>query len=239
MTTIQGKISFVHHDKDYVTIDYELKGKKKSINGKVDDATQQEWISKKIARKKHRFLIGDTVDFTIELSSRGDKQVATNIQFLYNTALDNILNKARTDNRFMGYLKMADDKYFVKETTSYLFFPVPMPSWQIPPSADDLNEPVEFTLENIEKKSAVTAKLLNVKYIKEFATLVKHHKSKTPLAATVVHITPHNILLQLLNGKFQSKIPNTGDNKLKIGDQLEVIVTHIGDSRIVVQEISS
>lgn len=235
-TTIQGEVSFVHHDKGYITIDYELKGKKKSINGKVDAATQQEWISKKIARKKHQFLIGDTVEFRIELSPRGDKQVAVDIQFRYNTALDSILNKARTDNHFRGYLKIADDQYFVKETASYLFFPLVIAPWQIPPSEQELNEPVDFTLENIEKKSAVTAKLVYARYIKEFAALQKLSKSKTPVTASVTQVTPHAVLLDLLDGKFQSRLAYK-DSELKPGDTLEVIITHIGDSRIVVQEV--
>ena len=70
---------------------------------------------KKEIKKAHTFHIGDLVNFTVQLSGRGDKMIATNIQYLYNTALNVLLNKAKTENSFIGYLKMADDKIFVKE----------------------------------------------------------------------------------------------------------------------------
>ena len=35
-TVLRGTISFVNHDKQYATIDYEHNGKKKSVNCKTD-----------------------------------------------------------------------------------------------------------------------------------------------------------------------------------------------------------
>ena len=85
---ILGKVSFVNHEKNYVLIEYDVNGKKKAINGKIDDATQQELIDKKIIKKKHHYHIGDIVNFVAKLSDRGDKMVALNIQYKYNEALD-------------------------------------------------------------------------------------------------------------------------------------------------------
>src|SRR5690349_19116533 len=110
-TILQGKVSFVNHEKKYVMIEYDVNGKKKNINGIVDDKTQEEWIEKKAIKKKHLFHIGDTVNFISKLSDRGDKMVAVNIQYLYNTALDTLLNKAKTVNKFLGYLKEVDGNY--------------------------------------------------------------------------------------------------------------------------------
>ena len=71
-TIIQGRISFVNHEKKYVMIEYEVNAKKKTINGNIDP------------KEKHFFQIGDVVSFVAGLSGRGDKMVASNIGFRYN-----------------------------------------------------------------------------------------------------------------------------------------------------------
>ena len=155
----QGIISFVNHEKKYILIEYEQNGRKKTVNGSIDD---------KGIKKTHHFHIGDTVSFKVKIADRGDRMVALNIEYLYNTALDVLINKAKTNNSFLGYLKIADDKYFVKEIDSYLFFPVPLSPWQIKPAEKELNEAVSFSLENLDKKNKITAKLFNNNYIPEF-----------------------------------------------------------------------
>jgi hypothetical protein len=142
-TILQGKVSFVNHEKQYVMIEYEVNGKKKTINGMVDDKTQQENIKKGLAKKTHAFHIGDMVNFNAGLSGRGDKMVASNIQYLYNTALDVLINKSKTENNFIGYLKMADDKVYVKEIDSYLFFPVAVSPWQLLPTEKELCQHIQ------------------------------------------------------------------------------------------------
>lgn len=238
-TIQQGKVTFVNHEKQYVMIEYEANGKKKAVNGIVDEKTQQELIDKKIIRKAHQYHIGDIVNFVLRLSGRGDKMIAADIQYLYNTALDVLLNKANTLNRFTGYIKEADGKYFVKEIETYIFFPVPFSPWQVPPAEANLNEPVFFSLENREKKEKVFAKLFQNDYIPEFHALVKAQKKKEPLEATVSNITPHGVFLEYLNGKFQSKLKPEQYPDLKTGDKLLVAVTHIGDTRIIVEPVAS
>ncbi|MBK8494581.1 MAG: hypothetical protein IPL50_05780 [Chitinophagaceae bacterium] len=64
-------MSFVNHEKKYIIIEYEENGRKKTVNGPVDDKQQQKWIDKKLIKKSTFFHIGDTVNFTANLSDRG------------------------------------------------------------------------------------------------------------------------------------------------------------------------
>jgi len=225
-TLLTGNVSFVNHDKKYIMIEYEVNGKKKVVNGSVDE---------KNIKSKHVFQIGDTVSFTVGLSGRGDKMVADNILFLYNTALDVLINKAKTENNFIGYLKVVDDKYFVKEIDSYLFFPVPLSPWQLKPTEAELNEAVTFALENTENKNKITAKLYNNKYIPEFYTAVKLNKSNSPIEATVYKVSPHGIYLKLIDNKIQVKLPFKEGVKLK--DTVSVKIIYLSPFKIVVEEL--
>ena len=211
-----GHVSFVNHEKQYIIIEYEVGGKKKVVNANIDE---------KSLKKKRVFHIGDTLNFTVGLSGRGDRMIATNIEYLYNTALDVLINKSTTENNFIGYLKVVDDKYFVKEIDSYLFFPVPLSPWQIKPTEAELNEAVTFALENIEKKDKITAKLYNNKYIPEFYTAVKLNKAATPIEAKVYKVTPHGIYLNLIEDKIQVKLPFR--EAVNIGDTVKVKIIHL------------
>ena len=221
-----GHVSFVNHEKQYIIIEYEVGGKKKVVNANIDE---------KSLKKKRVFHIGDTLNFTVGLSGRGDRMIATNIEYLYNTALDVLINKSTTENNFIGYLKVVDDKYFVKEIDSYLFFPVPLSPWQIKPTEAELNEAVTFALENIEKKDKITAKLYNNKYIPEFYTAVKLNKAATPIEAKVYKVTPHGIYLNLIEDKIQVKLPfKEGVN---VGNSVSVKIIHLTPFKIVVEEL--
>jgi hypothetical protein len=243
-TILQGKVSFVNHEKQYVMIEYEVNGKKKTINGNVDDKTQLQLKKAGVIKKAHAFHIGDLVNFTARLSDRGDKMIAGGIQYLYNTALDVLINKAKTENNFIGYLKMADDKIFVKEIDSYLFFPVQSSPWRIKPTEQELNEAVTFLLENTENKDKITAKLFNNNYIPEFYTAVKLHKSKTAVDAEVYKISQHGIYLNIIGDKIQAKIPieknNAAANLAKdilIGDKIKVVISYLTPAKIIVAQI--
>ena len=243
-TIIQGKVSFVNHEKQYVMIEYEVNGKKKTINGIVDDKTQQQLIKDGLIKKLHTFHIGDLVNFNAGISGRGDKMIATNIQYLFNTALDVLINKAKTENNFIGYLKMADDKIYVKEIGSYLFFPVAVSPWQIVPSEKELNEAVTFSLENTDNKEKITAKLFNNNYIPEFYAAVKLHKAKTPVEAEVYKISPHGIYLNIIEDKIQAKIPLAKNNAstdllndVKAGDKIKIVIVYLSPVKIIVSAV--
>ena len=225
-TLLTGNVSFVNHEKKYIIIEYEVNGKKKVVNGSVET---------KLLKKKHIFHIGDTVNFTVALSGRGDRMTASDIQFLYNTALDVLINKAKTENNFIGYLKIVDDKYYVKEIDSYLFFPVPLSPWQIKPTEAELNEAVTFALENTEKKEKITAKLYNNKYIPAFYTAVKLNKANTPVDATVYKVTPHGIYLNLIEDKIQVKLPFKED--VQVNDIITVKIVYLSPAKIIAEEV--
>lgn len=225
-TLLTGNVSFVNHEKKYIIIEYEVNGKKKVVNGSVET---------KLLKKKHIFHIGDTVNFTVALSGRGDRMTASDIQFLYNTALDVLINKAKTENNFIGYLKIVDDKYYVKEIDSYLFFPVPLSPWQIKPTEAELNEAVTFALENTEKKEKITAKLYNNKYIPAFYTAVKLNKANTPVDATVYKVTPNGIYLNLIEDKIQVKLPFKED--VQVNDIITVKIVYLSPAKIIAEEV--
>jgi len=243
--TQNGKITFINHEKKYVIIEYEQSGKKKTVNGSVDENVQKKLKEQKQIRKTHHFMMGDIVDFRIKISDRGDRMIATNINFLYNNALDVLINKASTDNHFTGYLKIVDGKYFVKEIDSYLFFHVPFSPWQILPTEEELNEQVIFSLENLNRKENIYASLLSNVYIPEFHTAVKIFKQKTVTEALVKNITPYGIYLDIISDKIQAKLSLSKDESmkelaanLKIGDTIKVTITHISKERIVVEPVT-
>ena len=228
-TLLTGCVSFVNHEKKYIIIEYEQSGKKKVVNANVDE---------KHLKKKHVFHIGDAVSFTVGLSGRGDRMVATNLQFMYNNALDVLINKAKTENNFIGYLKIADDKYFVKEIDSYLFFPVPVSPWQLKPTEAELNEAVTFALDNLEKKEKITASLFTQKFIPEYYSGERAFKKQEVVETEVYKISPHGIYLNVFGDKVQAKVSADADNVpagIKIGDKLKVQITYFSKMKIVVE----
>ena len=224
-----GHVSFVNHEKKYIIIEYELNGKKKVVNGSVDE---------KQLKTKHVFHIGDAVSFTVGLSGRGDKMIASDIKFLYNNALDVLINKAKTENNFTGYLKVVDDKYFVKEIDSYLFFPVIISPWQVKPSDEELNEAVTFALDNLDKKEKITASLFTSKFIPEYYSAERALKKNEPIAAEIYKITEYGIYLNLFGEKVQAKISPMVENlpaSLQVGAKINVRITYFSKTKIVVE----
>ncbi|MBL7701066.1 MAG: hypothetical protein JNM14_02350 [Ferruginibacter sp.] len=223
-----GKVSFVNHEKKYIMIEYEVNGKKKVVNGSTDE---------KNLKTKHSFHIGDTVTFNVGLSGRGDKMVASDIKFLYNNALDALINKARTENNFIGYLKVVDDNYFVKEIDSYLFFPVQSSPWQLKPTEAELNEAVTFALNNLEKKEKIAASLFTQKFIPEYYSAERAFKKKEIVKAAVYKISPHGIYLNIFGDKVQAKISPKAVTDIKVGDRLNVHISYLSKMKIVVEPV--
>ena len=241
---LEGKISFVHHDKEYVTIDYVHNGKKKTINGKVDEARQLKLKENKLIKKVHQFHEGDEVYFITERSARGDKMVAEQIRYRFNNSLGNLINRVKTENRFVGYLKFADNKYFVKETGSYQFFPLILSKWELPPDTSKLNEPVFFSLQNIDKPDKLTATLYKQRFIPQFLTAQKYYESKKIINAVVYKVTPHGIYVNVIGDKVQAKIPvakiennKQPENLPKQGDTISVIINYLSPEKIVVAKV--
>ena len=233
--TIEGKISFINHEKKYAMIEYEEGNKNKTVRASIDEQSQKQMKAKNIIKKTHHFMVGDVVSFQVKLSDRGDRMMAIGTEFLYNNALDVLINKSFVSNKFIGYLKMVDDKYFVKEIDSYLFFPVPFSAWQIVPEELDLNEQVHFSLENIDKKEKIYASLFNNKYIPEFEQAVKLFKTKTPVMAEVFKVSPYSIYLNIISEKIKAKIDF--EEGLNVGDKIEVLISYLGKNKIAVVKV--
>lgn len=238
--TFMGTITFIHHEKNYATIEYLDKEKKKSINGNVSEAVQQQWVAKKIIKKPHAFRIGDTVSFVLTLAPKGDKMIADLVEFRYNNAYTNLIAKTEIENRFVGYLKKVDDKYFVKETGSYILFPLVISPWEKLPHESRLNEPVFFKINNPEKPDHATASFFKSEYIPEYQAALRSFNAKTPVEAKVTKVTPYGIFVELFTGKIQSKIalaknPNAPAPTANPGDTLQVMITYVGPTKIVVE----
>ena len=228
----EGKISFINHEKKYAMIEYEEGNKNKTVRAVIDEKIQKELKEKKLVKKTHHFMVGDVVSFVVKLSDRGDRMMATGVEFLYNNALDVLINKSMLNNKFIGYLKLVDDKYFVKEIDSYLFFPVPFSPWQIVPKELELNEQVNFALENTERKEKIFASLFNNDYIPEFEQAVKLFKTKTVINAEVFKVSAHGIYLNIVTNKIQSKIDF--EEGIKVGDKIDIQISYLGKNKIAV-----
>ena len=237
---LEGIITFVQHDKKFVTIEYEHNGKTKTINGSIKEDTQQKLIEEKLIKKLHHFREGDEVYFQLTRSKRGDKMVAERIRFRYNNSLSNLLHRASISNQFSGYLKQVEDQYFIKEIGSYHFFPLKLATWEKRPFASAVNEPVQFSLENFTNPDKVTAILVRKQYIPEFNKAQLYYDNATEIDATVTRITPHGIYLQVIGDKVKAKLPVEGrpeDIKEKVGDTIKIIITFLSADKITVKRV--
>jgi S1 RNA binding domain len=239
---ISGKITFIHHDKDRAVIEYLENGKKKTIQGDVGAPVS---TAKKTTQQKkpHRFLVGDQVTFTIKKTgANGRILYATNVAYKYNTALELLINAAEKENKFLGYVKVTDDKYFVKEIESYLFFPLAVSPYEIAPEENETAHPVYFKLEHLDKPDKITASLYNHDYTPEFLSAVQAFKKQTVVEATVYKITPFGIHVNLFNEKIQGKlaadeiqVEKISAKTIGIGTIIPVKIKHLSPTKIVLE----
>jgi hypothetical protein len=227
-TTFRGTISFVHYDKHFATIDYNNNGKAKTVNFKTRSAVE--------GQKAHYFRVGDEVTFELKLSDRGDRMTAHNVKFLFNPLLEKLVQKAKHENRFSGYLKKVDDTLFIKEVESYLFFPLQLSPWETHPSEASFNAPYSFRLVNFDKQKTVAAELAFPVYKPEYRQAEAAMEAKKPVTAVVTKVSPYAVYLHLFGGALQSKLPlpAEGLEGLEPGNQLEVRITYMSPQKIVV-----
>ena len=238
-TVFKGKISFINYDKQYATIDYKADGKKKSINCKTGPEELLDATGTKPVKKPHHYRLGDELEFQVRLSDRGDRMIAYNVKFLYNTALEVLINKTNTENKFLGFLKIADDRFFVKELNSYLFFPLVLSKWELAPDEKMFNEAVDFRLINIGKNKNISAELVQHDYIPEFRLAMQYYKKQSVIEATVSKITPFGAYINVVGNAVQAKLPVAEDEKeqLKAGYQIKVKISYLSDSKIVIERV--
>ena len=225
----QGIVSYVSPDKNFATIDYTHRNKKKFINCKTNEH-EQEGSSK----KPHTFRVGDEVSFQLKLSDRGDKQTAYNVRFHFNKALNQLIAKAEIENRFSGYLKLVEDKLFVKEIDSYLFFPLHVSPWEKAPAASASNEAISFRLTNLDKPAALGAELFSRSFIPEYKKAEQHFKNKIAIEAVVSRISAYAIYVDLFGEAIKGKLPITDPAPI-IGQVIPVFIKHLSPTKIVVE----
>ncbi len=237
---LRGKITFIQNEKKRVTIEYEEKNKIRNIQATVDEKEQEKLIEQKLIKKKHRFLIGDHVKFVIRKSGGGF--YAANVIYEYNNILNTIVNKAQIENKFLGYIKIVEDAYFIKEIDSYLFFPLQLSKFEIPPSISETEKPVTFKLLHIDDTEKTVAQLYNHQYKASYLEAIKKYKNKAVIDAVVNKITPFAIYVSILNNEFDCKIPINEhlsalikNETIKVDSAIVVIIKHINDNRIILE----
>jgi hypothetical protein len=225
----KGKVSFINYEKGFATIDYLHGAKQKTVNFKIN--------SEAAGKKPHQFRLGDAVSFLLKLSDRGDKMTATNVKYLHNTAINLLVQKAAIENRFSGYLKKVEDKYFVKEWETYISFPLQLSPWEVPPVETAENEAISFRLTNFEKPNAIMAELFSHNFISAYRLALQFFEKEKVVDAIITKVTPHSIYLGLFNEKIQAKLPVTEfSGEIKEGDTLQVIITHLTSTKIAVKK---
>jgi hypothetical protein len=227
----KGKISFINHERHFATIDYLHNNKAKSVNCKTNIADGDN--------KPHKYRLGDHVKFQLRLSDRGDKMTAYNVKFTHNEAIDVMIQRAAIENRFAGYLKIVDGKFFVKEINNYILFPIHLSKWEKEPVETAANVAISFKLANLDKPNQIAAELFSHNYIPEYKKAVQHFNNKIEIDAVVQRISPHAIYLNLFGDKMQAKLSVTEAEKesIAIGDIIPVLITHFTPNRIVVKKV--
>lgn len=226
----KGKISFINHEKNFATIEYKHNNKNKSVNCKTNSPDSD--------RKPNQYRLGDEVSFSLKLSDRGDKMTAYNVRFLHNTAIDLLIQKAAIENRFSGYLKKIDNKYFVKEWDSYILLPLQLSPWELPPAPTAENVAISFSLVNLDKPNAIKAELFSHFYIPEYKKAELYFEKQFDINAVVSKITPFGVYLNLFGDKIQAKLPLTPEEKatIKEGDIIKVLIAYLAPTKIVIKK---
>ena len=238
---LEGKITFIHHEKNRAVLEYLEKDKLKTIQVGLDDKKKPITTT---AARPHRYLIGDTVRFT--LSQSNGKISAGNIRYLYNNTLSKLIHQAEEVNKFSGYVKLADNRYFIKEIESYLFFPLHIGFFEIPPVETDTDKPVFFKLDQLHNPEKITAHLLNHENLPGFLKAIQHHKKQIPADAVVTKISAYGVYAYLFDTEIKVKLPFDAwakeaveMNQLKTGMIIPVMISHLNSDRIVIKRIEN
>ena len=224
----KGKISFINYPKQFATIEYLHHNKEKAVNFKTELGS---------GKKAHQFRLGDGVQFQLRLSDRGDKMAAYNVRFTHNTSIDLLIQKAAIENRFAGYLKIAEDKYFVKELETYILFPLRLSLWEVPPVETAVNVAISFKLINLDKPNSIQAELFSHNYIPEYRKALQHFNNEIDIEAKVIKVSPHAVYLDLFDEKMKAKLSLEEAGDIKEGDTVRVLITYLSPYRVVVKKL--
>ncbi|MDF2381598.1 hypothetical protein JMG10_09000 [Nostoc ellipsosporum NOK] len=224
----RGRVISVNAAKGLLTIEYVSNGKK-TIVGRTGDTLHS---------KLQTFRPGDEVTFRTRLTDRGDKLAAYDLKFLHNTALHLMIQKARIENRFSGYLKEIEGKFFVKEINNYLFFPLHLSRWEKVPGEKVVNEAVAFKLINLDNPARLSAELFSHAYIASYYEAQKLVASGEPVEAVVERVTPHAVYVQLFDGNITAKLNGEEEKTLQPGDKLQVKIAYLSPDKISIEKVT-
>lgn len=236
----RGKITFINNDKQTATIEYVTQNKIKTIQAVINDKQQQKYVEMKLIKKPHRFLVGDNVKFVIKKSST-NVFFADHVLYEFNNSLEVLIEKARVVNKFLGYIKIVEEKYFIKEIDSYLFFPLQLSRFEIKPEITATEKPVSFKLLNVEKPDKITAELYNHNYLPGYKKTIQQFKNEEVIDAIVKRITPYGVFVILTESQLEAKLAVNENisNKIKNQDialekNIRVKIKHLTGDRIVI-----
>lgn len=229
-TVFKGVITYINFEKNFATIEYHKGAKLKSVNCKTGQES---------GRKTSHFRVGDTVSFRLKLSDRGDKQTAYQVKFLHNTRLDLLVQKAAIENRFAGYLKKLDGRYYVKEADSYIFFPLQLSPWEKPPVETAENELISFRLLHTDHPNSMVAELFSHNFSAAYKKALQHYKNEISTEAVVSRVSPHAVYLDLFDGGMQAKLSlsKTSQPPPAPGDTLQVMISYLAPDKLVVKPL--
>ena len=237
----RGKITHINNDKQRATIEYVNQNKLKTIQAVIDDKQQEKYVQLKLIKKPHRFLVGDNVKFIIKKSS-SNIFFADHVLYEFNNSLQVLIEKAKVANKFLGYIKIVDNKYFIKEIDSYLFFPLQVSKFEIAPTVEETERTVSFKFINLEKPDKITAELYNHNYVPGFKIAVKQHKAEETINAVVNKITPYGVFVILTESKLEAKLAIDDNITAKINNgeivlekSIQVKIKHLTGDRIVIE----
>lgn len=237
----RGKITHINNDKQRATIEYINQNKIKTIQAVIDDKQQEKYVTLGLIKKPHRFLVGDNVKFVIKKSS-GGVFFADHILYEYNNTLEVIINKAKITNKFTGYIKIVEEKYFIKEIDSYLFFPLHLLRFEIKPEIAGTEKPVSFKLLHIDKPDKIAAELYNHNYVSGFKLAIKQFKAEEIIDAIVKKITPYGVFVSLSESKLEAKLTIDDNISRKINTHeialeklIKIKIKHLTGDRIVIE----
>jgi len=188
-------------------------------------------------------LSGDHVRFVIHKSGAG-VFYADQVVFEYNHALEVLINKAKEENRFAGYVKLADEQYFIKEIDSYLFIPLGLSRFEIPPVPSETGKPVVFKLLHIDKPDRIIAELYNHNYVPGYKVAIKQFKNEETINATVKKMTPFGVFVLLAESHLESKLPiddnlseKINNGEIDLEKSIQVKIKHLSGDRIVIEAV--
>ena len=96
---------------------------------------------------------------------------------------------------------------------------------------------ITFKFLNLDKPNAIAAELFSHNYIPEYKMAIGHFNNKSGTEAIVYRVSPYAVYLNLFGNKIQAKLPVTPEekNQLKEGDKMQVVITHLSNTRIVIE----